>query len=297
MKDVNSKPLKLTYYTDGNIEITRDFTPFHNRKVFKRVLTSGYKYTASRLSRRNYIRQYKNFFARIKHRNIDPEKCLFVTLTSAEPITPKAILKRFETFIKTLRNHYGQVGYARCVEFHEDHLRCHIHVLLLFEKREYISNSGLERVWKIGICHISNFNEKDLINLGKQKLVFDAIGALNYMSIYKQNNVEKQLAKDYKTGKIYEIESRYTYFPKKFRIFAMSRNFGCDNNFETKQFQISIEQANNVYKWARGGIDNYTRKDCHSHIGNGASGLYIDKLHIRNVSDKQFEELKVLLDL
>ena len=77
----------------------------------------------------------------------------------------------------------------------------------------------------------------------------------------------------------------------------MSRNFGCDNNFETKQFQISIEQANNVYKWARGGIDNYTRKDCHSHIGNGASGLYIDKLHIRNVSDKQFEELKVLLDL
>lgn len=282
------REIKVIHYEDNTVTLKRNIKTFSNKRYKSATLSPGRKPTYNYLSCKNYCRQYKSCYDRLQHRQFNNEKCLFITLTTKDILDIKLLPDKFLLFVKNMKNNYGPIEYFRSIEFNEKDLRCHVHVILQFQNKPHnLSEQTLNKHWKLGNCFISNKNSNPFSTFDSEYYeVYDVIGAIQYMCKYKSANIQKWTSY---SGK--EYDTRYTYFPKGFRIFTCSRNFGIQKQPKSKTYFMSRTQANNFIKYCEDKYSktkvskNYVRKHCHRHKTEKGLKTFTDKVMIRNIDE------------
>lgn len=292
MYQTNETHLKLRIKDNNSLEIYHSYNPFpkkekNNEKTEKEKVKIDYNY----LSTKNYMRQLKSSYINLKDRKFDNANSIFITLTTEKIIDVYKLATRFNTFIKSFRKKYGKIEYARVIEFHELDFRCHIHAILQFEKKFYLSKKIIEKYWKIGRCYISN-EPKDIDStLNIVPYIDDVVNVIEYMTKFKPENISKISYTNHK-GKEITIESDETFFPKGFRVFTRSPHFGQVVKVKSKSINITPEQTQKIINHLE--KTHHIRKHCHYYKTEKGKKLFIDKVFIRNVTESKEELEKII---
>lgn len=282
--------VKFTWKENNSVEISHYFNKREKREFYT-TKTSGYKGSYKNLTVRNYMRQLNDFYARVKDRLYDNRRCVFITLTTKKVIAPKLLVKKFGSFIKSLRNNYGKIEYARVVEYNEKDKRCHIHCILQFDERPIISESIFKKYWDLGNCTISNLT-KDCVDISTMPLIDNVVNVLQYMSKYSKKDIfhYHKTLDDIKL----RCESRFTLFPSNFRVCAISRSFGTIVQLDSITYNIPVSKAEKLLqKWK----DNSKPRRKHQNVNKSLriqghyhnNVLYFDKVDLRNITKEELE--------
>lgn len=293
MYNTKENTVKLLIKKNNSLEIYHSYKPFPKKEKCKDENEKKEKvkkeYTC--LSTKNYIRQLKSSYISLKDRVFNNDNCIFITLTTKNIINVYDLIKRFNAFIKTLRNNYCHIEFAKVVEFHKQDKRCHIHCVLQFDKKTYISRNIIEKYWKIGRCYMSNETKTMFSEFQNIPNIDDVINVIEYMTKYKPENIKKYSYYDHTTGKTIEVQNE-TFFPKGFRVFTKSPHFGQVVKVKSKKITISTEQAKNLiehYEKTR-----HIRKHCHYYNNETGKKLFTDRVYIRHVIETEEELEKIM---
>ena len=288
----NEEYVNCTWKENGTVEIGHLFHKFEKDKPVHTKRTAGYKGSSKNLSVRNWLRQLDEFYYRVKDRIYDNTRCIFITLTTKQIIDPKLLVKKFGAFIKILKKYYDKIEYARVVEFNENEKRCHIHCVLQFTDRPIIYKKMFEKYWKLGHCEISNL-KKDCIDISTIPLIDDVVNVLQYMSKHSNNDIFKY-KKSYGGVKL-RYKSRFTLFPRNFRVCAISRNFGTIVQLKSISYTMPVSTAEKIIQnW------EFNSKPHNKHHKTNKSlriqghyyndNFFIDKVDIRNIQKEEIEK-------
>lgn len=226
-----SNVIKVKIYKDNTLEIIPH--PYYSNSQKRNLLPKNpYRESvfieSSYMSSKEYSLLLKRRYRELFNKQLLLDNPYFFTLTLRERLSLNQLNKEFHKFIVYVKRRVGKPEYLRVFEFHNKGTRLHIHALLTFKERPInLNKEYIEKyLWKLGSVHF--------------KRAWSAMGALEYCTTYKLNNIQK--------GK-----NKYlTYFPKGTKIISMSENFVVSDKdydekiVDTKTFYNLLSQKENI---------------------------------------------------
>ena len=203
------------------------------------------------------IKQYKSTLRRkqkeLYNYDINPNKCLFITLTTKNKYDWVTIKNKFRIFMRSITRKYKDTKYIRGIElFSSDEPHYHIHLLLIFSDSipKDLNKKWLNKYWK----------DKLLI-----KPVDDYYAFVDYITLFDENAIKDKL------------NPIYTKFPQYVKIITNSTGLPKDN---IKQYEHNQQGIENLYKDFNTWNNKNHGKDCfvntrkHSFINEKTGEVY-----------------------
>jgi len=201
------------------------------------------------------IRQYKSTLRRkqkeLYNYDIDPSKCLYLTLTTPTAYDWVSLNKKFKCFIRTIDRNFKNTKYIRGIELFESaEPYFHIHLLLIFNESipTKLTAKWISKYWN---------------GITKLKTLDDYYSFVDYITLFDTNAIKDKDTKP-------KNELVYTKFPQWVKIISNSRNLP-----QIKKFQYEDDQQgiNKLYEeFNKKHIEQYN-KECFRNINKH---YYID---------------------
>lgn len=194
------KKCKVTIYDEERVKIQfNNFNPFKNRDSWvmpTKIKNIEYPY----MTKKQYIKQLKQARKKCANLKLNPNKCVFLTLTTQELFEWADIKVKFDSFIRCAKRTFGKLYYIRVFESSKNETHLHIHLIIMFEseKPKDFNEQWVINHWKYGIIDFQR--------------VVEPYGILDYITNYKTNNISNQ-------------NSYYTKFPQFVKILTRSLDF------------------------------------------------------------------------
>ena len=244
---MNNK-IKIKIYGDNTLEIIPHpyyHNPNKNTLIPKNPNRESSFIESSFMNSKEYSLLLKRTYRKLFTSQLCLNNAFFITLTLKEIISIKQLNKEFHKFIVYTRRKISKPEYFRAFEFHNKGNRLHVHVLLSFNQQPTnLTKEFIEKnLWKLGAVDI--------------KKSWSTMGALEYCTTYKRNNIQNDKNKG------------YTYFPKGTKIISMSENFIVKNK-DYEEFEIDKSTFHNFLS-QREEIEingGFMRIDKHSYFNN-----------------------------
>lgn len=220
----NENLYTITEYGNGKaymIKKIRNNNPFKNR-------TSVYKPVKRKRNFENpymTIKQYSDTLSRkqkeLYNYDIDPKKCLYITLTTLSKYDWVTINNKFNALKKSLMRNFRDTKYIRGIElFKSDKPHYHIHLLLIFSDSipTNFNKAWLKRHWK-GRSQIKPVN--------------DYYAFVDYITLFDENAVKDK------------NDPIYTKFPQYVKIITNSTGIP---KIDIKEYEYNQQGIDNLYK-------------------------------------------------
>ncbi len=200
--------IKMVVYDDNSILI--DTHPYKQSKTKRTILPSRNPRNSSNkpppkyMTKRSYNailkKTHKRLFGKILNIN-NPYWITFTLNNANKHLDEKEISQEFHKFIMCVSYHFGKPAYIRAIEYqNKSGLRLHIHALLSFkDKPKGFNRSYVKKhLWKLGNVKI--------------KLAYDCMGLIEYITIFKEQNINP-------------TDKNFTNFIRGSKIISMSNDF------------------------------------------------------------------------
>ena len=199
--------------------------------------------------------------------DIQAYKSIYITLTTSAACSWNDMVRKFQNFILCLKRHFGKVYYIRAIETHEKGKRFHIHTIIMFENGipTEINKKWIKKHWK-----------QKVVDYQK---VIEPYGIIEYMTIFKDNNINP------KNGK-------YTKLPQFVQVISHSEDFPESEKKEmitTKTEMTKIVDSFNEYCLNETGNKAYVFTDGHMYRdkNTGEIKYSLDRLYLHKSMTKK----------
>lgn len=165
----------------------------------------------------------------INYNVLDPNYCLWVTLTYKENMTDtKRLYVDFKNFVKRMKYKYGQFEYIVACE-PQGRGAWHLHCIFIFEEsKPYIPNSELADCWGNGFTKTKRLNNVD--NIGAYITAY--LGDIDYNeavrlkidpNFYETKEINEIDGEQLKVPKKVLKGARMVLYPPKFNLYRISK--------------------------------------------------------------------------
>lgn len=248
---------KLKIYDDNRIMVQyNNINTFNNAHYFnpiRRSLNDYYPY----MSTKDYVRTIRRKRKELFELNIDKNHCIFLSLTTEKSWAFDRVIDMLKIFIRAIRRTFSDIQYIRAIESYTRGVHFHIHLLIIFNNNipKAFNSSWVNKHWEYGITDFQK--------------VFDPYGFIDYITLYKDENINHS-------------RKRFTKFPKNAKIISSSRNIPKSQFEERIVDEEELEKIFNHYNNKNIESNNrelFVFKDGHYYVDdkNGPNNYCLDK--------------------
>lgn len=206
----------------------------------------------------NYWKTIRKNEEKIREHILDMKNCKFITLTFKYDLTYNECVRHLTNYLNTIKRNFDRnIKYMRAIEVQEESKRFHIHLILSSPVIRKITNKWLREHWKHGWSWIEK--------------IYDTNGVIEYMTLYKKNNIKDEYA-------------GLTYFPKNAKI--ISGNLKELNSI--RYTEVDKEHLNFILDYHNRNNDKVKYNGHFYNDNNGTPQYCLDKIYIE--SSKEFVE-------
>ena len=217
---MNNRTYKVTIYDNNRIKIQYNrYNPFEERASLYIPTERVHHYDMPYMTTKQYKRTLRKKRKELFEYKLDPNKCIFLTLTTTQSCLWTEILGKFKVFMRTLRRNFKDVKYIRTIESFGAEQYFHIHTIIIFDKEipKTFNKDWIKKHWE-GIFDFQN--------------VVDPYALTEYFTLFKEQNILQE-------------NEYYTKYPEYVKIITNSRNLPISYK---KEFEIDKKDLPKFYQ-------------------------------------------------